>query len=182
MILNKKQLRAMGLSWLRYTKQCPVVCFERSVVDFWNPDIFGITKDRKTIEIEIKMSYSDFVKDRKKRVWWFRQDEKTDSFYSEKVTPHYFYFLTPPNLVEKIKKELPNKCGLLTYDNKRRNNSYTHLPYILVDTKVRCNPEAVKISIKDVIHVVKHQSGSLCSLAIELAKKDEEEESSSESS
>jgi len=173
---TKRQLRAIGMSWLRYDRNCILIGVERPVsysAAFWKPDIYGINKSRKSYEIEIKQTYSDFIKDREKKVWRYRE---MNLFPHAQIIPHYFYFLVPPKLVERVKPELPTGTGLLTISDL--NNSYTHLPDIWVIVPVRINPKATRISLKNLIRMSQNQSGSLCSMALELAKYDPDPEPS----
>lgn len=173
---TKRQLRAIGMAWLRYERDCVLLCVERPVswsAEFWKPDIYGVNKNRRSYEIEIKQTYSDFIKDREKKVWRYREMNLMPDAH---IIPHYFYFLVPPKLVDRVKPELPEGTGLLTIGDI--NNLYTHLPDIWVIVPVKANPKATRISLRNMIRMTQNQSGSLCSMALELARVDPDPEPS----
>lgn len=104
---NDVWLETAGCAWLRYERQCKLVCTERSVFqDPYRPDILGVTVGRRLIEIEVKRSVSDFNANAKKT--------HNDLKYLSQ-----FYFLVPPRMVPKVRDAiiLMPDCGLLTLGN-----------------------------------------------------------------
>jgi hypothetical protein len=100
-------LELMALRWLRWEKKCPMAFCERSpVYGNGEPDVLGITAARYRIEIEIKRSISDFRAD-------FKKSHRINQKFNLEVHPRQFYYLTPHELVPKIKPLLPSWAGLM---------------------------------------------------------------------
>src|SRR3989304_205232 len=99
------RMRAAVIGWLRYQQRCMVVCWERSPFAQHNyrPDIIGVNRERKVIEVEVKQTFGDFKKNFKKRGLQWRYE-----------WPVRYYFAVPRKLVEKVKPLLPEGCGLIT--------------------------------------------------------------------
>jgi hypothetical protein len=160
--MNAIHLRAIAAEYLRYKRHCPIVAFERS---HWpgtaRPDVLGITKKQHIIEIEIKCSYSDFRANSKKRGQELR--ERCGLYL-----PHYYYFLVPPELVERIKPELSDNAGLMSvveYASK-----WSGLPELIVHVPAKKHPMATIPNMRDLVALVMAQSGTLCQLSREIAK------------
>ena len=169
-------LKAIACSWLRYKRQCPIVFTERQLgythCSGGVADVMALTKDRRLIEVETKITISDFKKDAKKRKW--KWQEYSSGGYWDHFLPSQFYYFVPPNLVEKVKLLLDEDKGLLTYNDDE--NSYTNLPELVVVKPCKVNHRN-KIPIKHMIEIVRHQSGTICSLFNKLAKKEQDENS-----
>lgn len=168
--MNSTVLKGMAASWLRYEKQCPLVMFERGLGTD-KPDILALTKERLLIEIEIKISLSDFRRDQGKRKWIAKRRGL------ESHAPAFFYFLVPRDLAEKIRHALPDGAGLLVplqgwKRNPRIPNPNTGLPDIGSLVAARRHPKAEKLPIRDTIELIRHQSGTLCSMAAQDAVKE----------
>lgn len=64
-------LKRSAVNFLLYDKKCDIVSFERGLHDGWGrPDVLGVTRDRKLIEVEIKESFSDFKANFDKKIIW----------------------------------------------------------------------------------------------------------------
>jgi len=163
-------LKAIAANYLRYQKHCILVISERDLGSISSPDVLAVTKDRRLIEIEVKISLDDFKKDAKKKKWgFFKFGEK----YGFKTTTfaNQFYYIVPPNLKEKALEFIAHeKIGLLSYGNDI--SVYTKLPEVEIIKKCGKIHDG-KLSIKDTIHMVRHQSGTLCSLFVALAKQEQ---------
>ena len=61
-------IKASVAAYWRYTRQCPLVAFESSSMLEWGfaeqADVLAVDKGRYLIETEIKVSISDFRKDK----------------------------------------------------------------------------------------------------------------------
>jgi hypothetical protein len=149
-------LRAGALSWLRYKRQCDIVCVERTAVceGLHRPDILGVTRRRYQIEIEIKRTLDDFRSNAKKLI------------FATGWRPRQFYFLVPPSLVEKVLPELPDGDGLMTMSD--------HWLYGVRCVKVvrgaKTNRESKPLTVRQMLRMVQHQTGTLCSAWATLAK------------
>lgn len=151
--MNSVVLRAVAANWLRYKRQYQFITFERGPEWNNNPDVYALNKQRFGVEIEIKVSMTDFKKDAEKRKWRFQM-----------IQPQFFYFMVPPALVEKVKPILRDGAGLLTVSEKHCD-SYTGLPTLECVVAPKKNPHAKKISVLTAIKMVRHVSGTLCTLA-----------------
>jgi hypothetical protein len=77
----------------------------------WESDIITINKNKYISEYEIKISRADFKADfLKTDKHSFMSDVYNYNFSSEHV-PNYFYYVTPPGLLDK--KEIPEYSGLI---------------------------------------------------------------------
>jgi hypothetical protein len=155
-------LRAIAAEYLRYKRHCPIVAFERS---HWpcsmRPDVIGVTKKRKIVEIEIKCSMADFRANAKKHSEYLR-------WKAGLYQPHQYYFLVPPEMVEKVKSELPSHAGLMSVI--KHLSVYSKLPELTVHVVAKINPMAAPISAREMVDLVLAQSGTLCALARDVAK------------
>lgn len=79
---------------------CPFVVIELVTCEQETPDVFGWNY-WTTVLVEVKVSRSDFLADKKK---WFR-------IYPEKGMGDYRYYCCPEGLIKE--NELPEKWGLL---------------------------------------------------------------------
>jgi len=169
--MNALYVRTSVSCYFRYKLQCPLISYERSTkYDYlYFPDILIINKNRYPIEVEIKVSLSDLKNDMKKRIWTFR---KLCDY--QHPMPYQFYYAVPEKLTEKAreiikiwkKEEQPNKnAGLLTVIEKDTilDNVYVSIPAII-------NKESKRLSIHDIIHMVRNQSGTICSLGKKICQ------------
>lgn len=154
-------LRASVATWLRYDKQCPVISFERGFGYYDRPDVIAVTGDRRLIEVEIKISVGDFKKDAKKEKWGRRRQ-----CYRQ---PHWFYYAVPPEIVDLVKPLVPEGRGLVTLNNP----SYSHVMAVLFVLRAKCDRQVPRVSLKEIVRMVRNQSGTLCGLAAQLAAKGE---------
>ena len=153
-------LRSAAVEWLRYERKCELVCCERTPLDRdqCTPDVLGVTQARRAIEVEIKRSIADLRNNRKKHGVIHRG-------YSG-VGPSKFYYLVPVELVEKAAAELLPTEGLLTLG---RRSIHTGLPQIRV-VKEAPVQKTKRLSLREVIRMVRHQTGTLATALVKLAK------------
>lgn len=160
--MNATHLRAIAAEYLRYKRNCPIVAFERS---HWpptvKPDVIAVTKGRKIIEVEIKCSMSDFRANAKKHSEYLRWNA---GYY----VPHQYYFMVLPEMVEKVKLELPEHAGLMSFIDHK--SVWSGLPKLEIHIAAKMNKLALPISAKDMVDLVMAQSGTLCALSREIAK------------
>ena len=165
-------LKAIACSWLRYKRQCPIVFTERQLGYSGGgvADVMALSKDRRLIEVETKITLHDFKKDVSKRKW--KWQEYSSGGYYDHFIPSQFYYLVPPKLVEKVMPLLDKDKGLLSYKEDElfsEHNKYTNLPELIVIKPCKVNHRN-KMPIKHMIEIVRHQSGTVCSLFNKLAK------------
>lgn len=146
--------------WLRYGKQCPIVSFERGGHGWaWNhPDIFAVDTKRRTYDVEIKMSFSDFRADFKK--------EKFQPYSVNAKRPTWFYYAAPLPLAEKIlaSKLLPVGAGLLGITRFHESGQDG------VQLMVRAEKhDGDTPTMAHMVSWIKDQSGTLCGMAKQIA-------------
>lgn len=101
MNLTHKKLVEIGARWLFTTRGYPVVVTELTSVGEI-PDILG-WKGWEATEIEVKVSFSDFLADKR----------KLSRICAETGIAARRYYLVPEELVTKAKESLPEGWGLL---------------------------------------------------------------------
>ena len=172
--LKSSRVKACVACYFRYKRQCTLVSFERPINNYFSkPDVFVVNKNRKLIEIEVKVSIADFRNDIRKRIWNMR--EKFPQLYP---MPHQFYYAVPKSLEEKSRALLKEwkgddkiygQVGLLVVKD---HDNLKLLGYddVYVSVTAPTNKNAKRLSVKDTITMVKNQSATLCSEAIKMAK------------
>jgi hypothetical protein len=153
-MMNADAITARVLHYLRYQRQCPLVWTQRSP---WNrgdhrPDVVAITRDRRVIEIEVKLSRSDFAANDGKHcmshgarppVW-----EKCKQFW----------FAVPMEVAPEVAAIVPDYAGLLGVPESPWDVR------VLVRAPSRRN--APRLSARDMVRVARHLSGTIVSLAM----------------
>lgn len=166
------KLRAAAVMWLRYERQCPVVCMERGIGSCV-PDVVGVTPKRFMVEIEIKQSMADFRNNSKK--WGMQVRAGECESYSgwdwlSETLPQQFYFLVPAKLMEKAKAELPTGFGLMAFPAEfNTSQTYSGIPKPIMVIPAPVDKRARKLSVGNVRKLVKHQSGTLSMLVTALS-------------
>jgi hypothetical protein len=161
--LSAATLRAAATEWLRYERRCYIVTWERGPWGHLNhrPDVMGVPPSRQLTEIEIKRSFADFKHDAEKNIWQHR-----DLF--KRAWPAFFYYLVTPELTEKCLPLVRDGCGLLTVDPAQL--TYAGLPAVTcVKRATRCR-DARRLTLRQLVEMVRHQSGTLASAAAQLAR------------
>jgi len=142
--------------YFRYQRQCKLVAFERAVhsLGWYVPDILIVNNDRKLIEIEVKVTLADFKADAKKRIWKTRDTGKVKM-------PHQFYYGIPAELEEKIKPIMRKDCGLIRIGDKKEWQNYGDVVSVAKTAPV--NKESKRLTARELVEMVNHQTGTLCS-------------------
>lgn len=152
--MNAKFIRARVASWLRYERQCPIISFERGLSTFSRPDILAVTKTRHLVEVEVKVSLADFRHDAKKHKW--RLYNRPMIHADER--PRQFYFAVPEEMEEAAAGELRDSAGLLSVAKGGK---------VSVSVRAPTNKESPRLPLRDLIEMVRAQSGTLVTLALE---------------
>lgn len=102
-------LELAATEWLANHKKCMIVLRELSPRTTYcgEPDAYGVTRARYSIEVEIKRSLSDFYRDKAK------PSRKSREYYPHHF-PKYFYYLLPEEISDKARSSLPEWAGLLS--------------------------------------------------------------------
>ena len=169
--MKSSHVKASVASYFRYKKQCPLITFERPLKhNMGQPDILVITKNRKIVEVEVKVSLSDFKNDTKKKIWNYRS--KLPDLYP---MPYQFYYAVPEKLKDKAlavmeawdKQGLINgRVGLMIVIDR------VNIGWGDVEVVKKCpiNKKSYELSTKDMVKIVKDQTGTLCSCMVKIAK------------
>jgi hypothetical protein len=154
-------LEAAAVEWLRYERQCLLVCLERSPVwGDYRPDIFGVCKRRQTIEIECKRSLADFRADGQKRITAWRKQGM--------LNVRQFYYIVPPAIADAVRPHLPEYAGLLTLGSP--DASFTKLPRVEVERGAPVNGAARRLNLLEMARMAKHQTATLHRLLAYIVK------------
>jgi hypothetical protein len=156
------QLLASACEFLRYEQGCYLLAWERSPWEHrWHhkPDVMGVERGRRVLEIEIKRSVADFKADAKKRIWGYRS--------LGYAVPFKFWYLVPPELVEEILPMVPAGLGLLTVGPKTSRGGNAE---IICASPAKTNRKASVLRLKDMVHMARDQSGTLVSAVSRLAQ------------
>ena len=156
--MNSDTIKASVAAYWRYKRQCPLVAFESNSRLNWGygeqADILAVNKERYLIETEVKVSISDFRKDKNKpRHRYFSNGGGS-------YPTAYFYFAVP--------KELANQVSLLC------DNLYPYAGVLGCDglgeqgIVFYRKPERLKgkrLTLKQVVYMARSQTATLCRLA-----------------
>lgn len=156
------KLLASACEFLRYEQGCYLLAWERSPWErSWHhkPDLMGVERGRRVLEIEIKRSVADFKADAKKRIWDYRK--------MGYAVPFKFWYLVPPELVEHILPMVPDGLGLLTVGPRMSRGGNSE---IIVASNAKANRKASALRLKDLVHMARDQSGTLVSAVSRLAQ------------
>lgn len=101
-----KKLQLAAVQFLLWQKRCMLFTLEQSDGIMGRPDVFALNKKRETIEIEIKISKSDFMANRKKGTMQYRR-------MMPERGPNYFYYMMPDALAEKCVNDVEDGFGMI---------------------------------------------------------------------
>lgn len=161
--MNADQVAARAIHYLRYKRQCGLIWTQRSP---WNrsdhhPDVIGITKDRRVIEVEVKVSMADFRANAEKSCMnsvsrlVYRQPEFAGPVWEHAAA---FYFAVPLKLASPAAAELPSYAGLLVvHENPWQT-------FVLRAAPRR--PNAPRLSTREMVLAAKHLSAMLATLSM----------------
>lgn len=90
--MTKEIISAIGK--MQVLKNHTPVMANVSTIFMWECDVFSVSRDGYTYEFEVKISRSDFLRDKKKKKW-----TKAYSILPEK-TPNYMSYACPEGLIK----------------------------------------------------------------------------------
>lgn len=164
MSFTASEVKAMVAGYFRYKKQCPVVAFEASNILMFATsepaDVLVVTESRMLYEIEVKISISDLKNDIKKKKHW--------SFINRPnyLPVHKFYFAVPQDITDialDICNDLYPYAGLLSVTKFPFHSAAASFGVIPEKPPKHLNPKP--LSLRQIVYMVKEQSGTLCRLA-----------------
>lgn len=150
-----KKLQVSAAQFLLWQKKCVLFTLEQSDGTMGRPDVFGLTKNRETIEIEIKVSVSDFLRNRKKESMRFRERMPHRG-------PNYFYYMLPDGIAQKVLFRVEEKHGLICWDNEQPNG------WRVLKRATKIHPE--KTSVQRIASLVREQSSTTLGLLEKLRR------------
>lgn len=117
--IDSKVIKASLLYYFRYLRN--QIC--STEYSYRCMDFATITKNELLKEVEIKISKSDLLADKKKRKHHFYKNIST--YYVKSVIfPNYFYYCVPTSLIDEAKlliDEINDKYGLIEYIEDKHN-------------------------------------------------------------
>ena len=151
MKLSAAYIRAAVTEWLRYEKGMYLIAWERGLGGRRTPDVLAVGKNRMLHEVEIKISWSDYLKDFEKR--------------NRAYSPHYLYYAAPPELAARIAAHPhhPPGAGVLTFVEGRPSIAGFKRVVSIKPCALRRN--GAPITMRQMAHMARNQAGTLVSLA-----------------
>jgi len=158
-LINADEVKLAVLMYLRYEKQYPLVALESDCnLNTYGPlaDVMAVDKERRLVEVEVKVTLADFRRDKKKRKHSLLSRE--DNGY---LPTSYFYFAVPTEIANKVAFEcaqLYPYAGVLGTGGSR----------VAVYRRVR-QRQAKKLTLLQLSRMCYNQSGTVCRLARKAA-------------
>lgn len=163
---DARAYRALAASWLRYTRNCTLVCFERSP---WNtkelPDVLGLDSSRRSIEIEIKVSKSDFLHDAEKP---HRKTLLLRIMGKMTTAPQELWYLVPRWLAPVVLTSGPEYAGVLV-PSDTVFDTFSGFPSLEV-LRPALRLHSYKLPIPQVFVMAKDMAGTLTSVLRDYVK------------
>lgn len=103
--MTKEIIKAIGRRQV-LRNHTPVIA-NASMIFSWEVDLLSVGVGGYTFEFEVKISRSDFLRDKKKRKWGKME------YLSEEKTPNYISYVCPAGLIQLT--EVPLFAGLYYY-------------------------------------------------------------------
>lgn len=107
-MFTHKDLIPIAYSWVLKRASCGVAFKELNTLSSECPDVLGVQGGTNTVLVEVKVSRSDFIADRKKP---FRT-------HPEKGMGTYRFYMCPDGLIKH--NELPDNWGLIYVDDNSK--------------------------------------------------------------
>lgn len=97
--------------FLRHERRCEIVLIDQESVTlpYTRPDVWGVTLSRRTFEVEIKRTVSDFKANEHKPCVVHRE-QFLDRW------PFKFFFLVPKDIFDRVQPICPPYAGLIWVD------------------------------------------------------------------
>lgn len=157
---DARAYRALAASWLRYSRNCSLVCFERSPWDTKAlPDALGMNHLRQLIEIEIKVSKADFLRDAEKP---HRKSLLLRIMGKMTTAPQELWYLVPRWLAPVVLASGPEYAGVLVPSDSEFD-SYSGFPVLEVQRQA-LRLHSYKLPIPQVLVMAKDMAGTLTSV------------------
>lgn len=158
--------RTLAYMWLRYEQGCYMITFERHPYsDRTNakPDVLGLNKRRRLIEVEIKVSLSDMKNDLAKP---HRMNTGWDIMKTSPTSPTRLYYFVPPRLVADALAILPAYTGVLSVHPYLRD-SHSGFPAVALHRRAVALHDN-KVSMRTAVDMARDLAGTMTSLLTEM--------------
>lgn len=158
--------RTLAYMWLRYEQGCYVVTFERHPYDevtSEKPDVLGLTKRRRLIEVELKVSSADLKKDLQKR---HRANIQNNIMRHRAIAPSRLYYMVPAHLVGEALAILPPHTGVIS-PHRALRDSHSGFPAVALHRRATALHDE-PVSVQTAVRMVRDLSGTMTSLLTEL--------------
>ena len=163
-------IKAAVAVYYRYRCQHPIIAFEAPGAG-GTADVLVVTKSRRLIEVEVKVSLSDLRRDVKKSKHWWLQRGREAVGYGYYMPVDQFYFAVPSHLgmsAAVICDRLYPYAGVWGFTSVDDENPRLHREATLF--------KAPKMSLRQMLQMTRSQSATLCRLAVWKAEKKAEKE------
>ena len=154
-MINADEVKVAVLEYFRYRKQYPLVALESvNTLDVYGvglADVMAVTKDRRLIEVEVKVTVADFRRDKKKRKHSLLSDD--NGF----LPTSYFYFAVPTEIANKVAFEC---AQLYPYAGVLGTGGSDVAVYHRARRR-----QAKKLTLLQLSRMCYNQSGTVCRLA-----------------
>ena len=163
-MITSSDIKSVMLSHWRYKKQCPLVALEACAWEIGGTsDVLAVKENGLLIDIEVKLSISDFKADIKKmkHLYFAGSDSNQPTAY--------FYFAVPNKMADEIATlctELYPYAGVIGTDGVTHgSNDHTQdVKYYRSAKRL----EYTKLTLSEMAGIVKGLSATVCRLAKEL--------------
>ena len=158
---------ASAYEWLRYERGCYLIAWERSPWGYAHhkPDVIGLNKERKCIELEIKRTVADFKHDAEKNIWAQR-----DLF--KKAWPQQFYYFVEPAIVDKVLPLVREGFGLLTFQPEGSKPTVYGNRDLVVVKRASTQKDAKKLTVHQLLEMTRHSTGTSAALLSWVRERD----------
>lgn len=157
---DARAYRALAAAWLRYDRNCTLVSFERSPWDTKAlPDALGLDNSRRLIEVEIKVSKADFLRDAEKP---HRKTLLTRIMGKMTTAPQELWYLVPRKILPAVIEGAPEYAGILVPSDSAYS-PHSGLPLLEVHRQA-LRLHSFKLPIPQTFTMAKDMAGTLASV------------------
>jgi hypothetical protein len=140
--MSSDEVKYRVAEYFRYKRQASLVMFERGLPSrYGNPDVVVVTDDLRLIEVEVKVSWSDYRNDAKKYKWRLNRDYE-----------HMFYYAAPIELAKRIAADTDK--GVIQIGEYVSQN-------MIIKRAQKCE---ARISHQHYWKLIRHQTGTMISV------------------
>ena len=157
-------IKMCAACYFRFARQYPIVTLE-----YWHyqdccvqQDVLALDSKRRPVEIEVKVTLSDFKADANKHIWSFRNRGLK--------WPWKFYYAVPVDLIESVRPLFRDDCGLIAvrpgFENQVRPERA-----VSVVVKAPAHKDYEVVSDAKYGRIIAGQSAALCTALRKMERK-----------